>query len=99
MPGDLWTQHALGGESGWQTIWQFGAGVAWAWEASSRAAKSALREAVMKFMVSVVNEQCIRLDVVVGFVSFLEIVCQNPAILYCTETSFEPPWNSDHHVS
>lgn len=48
-----WTQHAFGGESGSQTIWHIGVGLACVCEANSSAARSALREAVMKFMAKV----------------------------------------------
>lgn len=51
----VWTQHAFGGAPGSQTIWHTGVGLACVWEASSKAARSVLREAVMKFMVNVVS--------------------------------------------
>lgn len=51
----VWTQHAFGGAPGSQTIWHTGVGLACVWEASSKAARSALTEAVMKFMVNVVS--------------------------------------------
>lgn len=50
----MWTQHAFGGAPSSQTIWQTGVGLACVWGARSRAARRALRDATVKFMVNVV---------------------------------------------